>query len=332
VVVYAHGGGWLRGDKVNRITDKVNLFTGAGYVFVSINYRLSPQAVTSLEPNRVKHPDHAHDVGEALGWLDRNVARYGGNPERMALIGHSAGAHLVSLVGSDPRYAAAYGVARRQLRGVVSLDTAAFDVAAKATPGSARARSLLLFWNAFGTPGENATSGSWRDASPLAFADASDPPFLLVTQSAPARVAENARMADSLGQPGAVLPVPLSHSAINAALGAPGDTSGVTRAVMAFVERAFAAGRPPRAIITGHPRRALSTSRRRTRVTFRFRANRRGARFECRLGRRAFRRCRSPRSYALAPGRHRFAVRALSGAGSPGRADSFRFRIVRALP
>ena len=109
VVVYVHGGGWRIGDKDNQLADKVNLFTGAGYVFVSINYRLSPTN-NNYDPGRIRFPDHPDDVGEAIGWIDRNIGAYGGDSERLLLIGHSAGAHLMSLVTHEPGL-------RRALRG-----------------------------------------------------------------------------------------------------------------------------------------------------------------------------------------------------------------------
>jgi hypothetical protein len=246
----------------------------------------------------------------------------------MILIGHSAGAHLMSLVGTDPRYTGAFRVATRQLLGVVSLDTDAFDVTEQATPGIGRPRALPLFWNAFGTPEENAATGSWRDASPLTWADPADPPFLLVTSTVPARVRDNTRMAQALSQPDAVLSVPLSHAGINDAVGATGDASGVTDAVTGFIERVLPkAG--PRASITKHPKRRVRTVKRRELVTFRFRSNPRGSRFQCRIAGKSFKRCRSPRRYRLRPGRHRFSVRALADDGTRGRADSFAFRVVR---
>jgi acetyl esterase/lipase len=200
VVVYVHGGGWRQGDKRNRILDKANLFTDAGYLFASINYRLSPEALSATpDPSRVMFPDHPHDVGEAIGWLGRNLASRGGDPERIALIGHSAGAHLVSLVATDPSYVEAYGVDPWQLIGAVALDTGAFDVPARiAELGPA---GQLLYFNAFGTVAENAATGSWAEASPIEWADPADPAQLLVTQMASqARVQENRRMASALGQ------------------------------------------------------------------------------------------------------------------------------------
>jgi hypothetical protein len=151
------------------------------------------------------------------------------------LIGHSAGAHLVSLVGVDPSFSGAYGVPGRVVRGVVSLDTAAFDVAAKADP--ARNRRPLLFWNAFGTPREEAADPRWASASPINTADRRDPAFLLVTQRRPGRIAENGAMLRALGnrRRDSLVTVPLDHEGINRALGSPRDTTGETKAVMAFV-------------------------------------------------------------------------------------------------
>jgi len=243
VVVYVHGGGWQAGDK-RGVGHKARLFTSAGYLFASVNYRLSPSDRGSPAADRVRFPDHPHDVGEALGWLTRNVGRYGGNADRLVLIGHSAGAQLASLVGVDTSYSTAYGVPARAVRGVVSLDTAAFDIAAAADP--ARSRRPQLFWNAFGTPQEEAGEARWASASPIGFAGRGDPPFLLVTQRRAERVAENAAMVRALGdrRSDSLVAVPLTHAGINRILGSARDTTGETAAVMAFV--AAVVGRPRR--------------------------------------------------------------------------------------
>jgi len=182
--------------------------------------------------DRVRFPDHPHDVGEALGWLTRNVRRYGGDADRLVLIGHSAGAHLASLVGVDPSFRSAYGVPARAVRGVVSLDTAAFDVAAEA----AGSRHPQLLWNAFGTPREEAADLRWATASPINFADRRDPPFLLVTQRRRSRVAANGAMLRALGdrRRDSLVAVALDHAGINRMLGSPRDATGETEAVMAF--------------------------------------------------------------------------------------------------
>jgi acetyl esterase/lipase len=234
VVVYVHGGGWQAGDK-RRVGHKARLFTRAGYLFASVNYRLSPSVRGLPAPDRVRFPDHPRDLGEALGWLTRNVRHYGGDPDRLVLIGHSAGAHLASLVGVDPSFGSAYGVPARSVRGVVSLDTAAFDVAAGADP--ARSPRPRLFWNAFGTPREEAADPRWASASPIDLADRGDPAFLLVTERRPTRVAANRAMLRALGdrRSDSLVAVPLDHAGINRMLGSPRDRTVETDAVMAFV-------------------------------------------------------------------------------------------------
>jgi len=114
VIVMVHGGGWQRGDKANAniATNKYRHFTQAGYVFVSINYRLSPA---------VKHPAHVQDVAKALAWVAKNINRYSGNPARIYLMGHSAGAHLAALVATDQRYLEAAGENLQLLKGVILL-------------------------------------------------------------------------------------------------------------------------------------------------------------------------------------------------------------------
>ena len=122
VVVMIHGGGWRTGDKANESQgkQKASFFTGRGFVYVSINYRLSPA---------VQHPAHVEDVAKALAWVADHIASYGGDPERIFLMGHSAGAHLAALVTTDERYLSKLGKSSLKLNGVILLDTAGYDIA-----------------------------------------------------------------------------------------------------------------------------------------------------------------------------------------------------------
>lgn len=332
VVVYVHGGGWRAGDKGNKIARKANLFTGAGYLFASVNYRLSPNPIDPGFPaDRIRFPDQPDDVGEAIAWIDRNVSGYGGDPARILLIGHSAGAHLVSLVSTDRRYLTRWGVDRRHLIGTVSLDTDAYDVASRIATGTDQARALL--YNAFATPAENVADGSWAAASPLAHAGPKDPPMLLVTQAgAPRRAADSATMAAALGAGrGEVLAVPYDHAGINDAVGSPADPAGESAAITAFFERMIAAVDPARVRIERRPRRRvrIGHGRRRVKVRFRFAARTAAAGFECRRDAKPFRRCGSPVSYRVGKGRHRFRVRATASNGGHGPVEVVRFRAVR---
>jgi hypothetical protein len=95
-----------------------------GYVFVSVNYRLT---TTNQNPN-VTFPAHVQDLARAIAWIYRHVGNYGGDPKRLHLCGHSAGSHLVSLVAADPRWLAAHGLSPAVLRAVVANDTEAYDM------------------------------------------------------------------------------------------------------------------------------------------------------------------------------------------------------------
>ena len=79
----------------------------------------------------------AADVASAIAWVRSNAAKEGLDLERIVLMGHSAGAHLVALVGTDPRYLKAAGVPMRAVKGVILLDGAGYDIAGQmARPGN----------------------------------------------------------------------------------------------------------------------------------------------------------------------------------------------------
>jgi len=332
VVIYVHGGGWMRGDKGNAIANKVALFTGAGYVFASVDYRLSPDPPDPpYPPDRIRFPDQPDDVGEAIGWIDRNVSAYGGDPSRIILIGHSAGAQLVALVSTDSGYVARWGVDPDHLLGTIPLD-GAYDIAA--TIASAVPQRRPLYYNAFATPAENAIDGAWQAASPIDSAGPEDPPMLIVTQQAnPRRTAASEAFAAALGPGrGDVLAVPYDHGGINRAVGsAADDPAGETDAIMGFIDEVLGAARPPKVKITAHPPKRVKLHRHegRVRVHFRFKAKGDAKGFECRLDDAKFRRCSPPQSYRVRRGRHSFRVRAIGAGGDRGPTKKFGFRVVR---
>lgn len=125
VVVYVHRGEWARGDK-SEVCFKPKLLNEHGIVFVSVNYRLSDVA---------PHPAQVDDVAAAVRWLNDHVEEYGGSPRRMVLMGHSAGCHIASMVGLDPRPLAKVGLSPDVLRGVVMWSGGAYDLAAKVAEG-----------------------------------------------------------------------------------------------------------------------------------------------------------------------------------------------------
>lgn len=119
LILFIHGGGWSIGDKRQGAGDKSVTYPAMGYAFASTNYRLVP-AVTPA--------DQAADIAAAVALLRRDAVRLGHDPDRIVLMGHSAGAHLAALVATDPRYLQGAGVPMAAIAGVILLDGAGYDV------------------------------------------------------------------------------------------------------------------------------------------------------------------------------------------------------------
>ncbi|MEM7785237.1 MAG: alpha/beta hydrolase fold domain-containing protein [Planctomycetota bacterium] len=118
VMIYVHGGGWRIGDK-SRVGNKAEFFCQLGWAFVSTNYRFVPQG---------KHPNNVQDVAACIAHVAKNAEEFGIDPKQIYLMGHSAGAHLVSLVATDHRHLEKYQQKLNIIKGVISLDTQAYDV------------------------------------------------------------------------------------------------------------------------------------------------------------------------------------------------------------
>jgi len=145
VVIYVHGGGWSIGDKSNQIENKVNLFQSLNYIFVSINYRLSPFPYELNNPNRIMYPIHNNDVADAIKWVYDNIHEYGGNNNKIALLGHSAGAHLVALTGTNNTFLNNVGLSINNVKGIAIIDTEGYNVVNKVQENN------NLYINSFGT-------------------------------------------------------------------------------------------------------------------------------------------------------------------------------------
>ncbi|MFO0878033.1 MAG: alpha/beta hydrolase [Gemmataceae bacterium] len=114
VLFFVHGGAWVHGDKDT--FGLYGLFAAAyakqGIGVVVTNYRLSPA---------VQHPEHIRDVARAFAWCCKNIERHGGRADQLFLCGHSAGAHLVSLLASDLTYLTAHKLTTSAIRGVIPI-------------------------------------------------------------------------------------------------------------------------------------------------------------------------------------------------------------------
>jgi acetyl esterase/lipase len=158
-----------------------------GYAVASIDYRLVPQATVE---------DEAADVAEATAFLRSNAARLGFDPGKIALVGHSAGAHLVALVGTDPKWLNGAGLTMDAVRGIVPLDGAAYDVPRQRQIG---ARMMdATYDQAFGNDSERQK----RLSPTLQAAKPNAPAFLIMHVQRPDGVAQSQALATALEKAG----------------------------------------------------------------------------------------------------------------------------------
>jgi len=226
VVVYVHGGYWKAGDKSQK-GHLPEFFCRRGILFVSLNYRLAP-AVT--------HPVLIQDVARAVAWVHDHIAEHGGDAAQLYLTGHSAGAHLVALLGTDANRLGEVGKSLSILRGVIPLDSAAMDIRSVAANDR---RADSPYRAAFGDE-----PAAWADASPLVHAESAKslPPFQIVVAYGPAIANKKAGVdafAAALRNNGTRAEVVdassfREHQSLMAEFGAAGDP--VSAAVLEFIE------------------------------------------------------------------------------------------------
>jgi len=130
VIFWIHGGGWQAGDKTS-VQLKPQWFVEKGFVFVSTNYRLLPH---------VEMLTIFQDVAKSLGWVHKHIAKHGGDPARILVGGHSAGAQLAALICIDDRYAKAEGVPFAVLKGCFPVDGDTYDIPAMIETAETRQR------------------------------------------------------------------------------------------------------------------------------------------------------------------------------------------------
>jgi arylformamidase len=227
VVMFLHGGGWQIGNKTSGHVDKGIAWAEHGVVFVSINYRLAPE---------VTHPKQIEDVAQAFAWVQKHASEFGGDPSRIFLMGHSAGAQLVDLLGTNSKYMQEQGLKLTDIKGVISLDTASLNLNERLAEDSGEAKLVGgMIKSAFGTD-----PAILADASPtLAIKPgAKYPPFLMFCgEQRVTCVAQHQSFSSALKKVGGtvtVQAVPLSHGDVSKAAGQP--NSDIFKASLAFVE------------------------------------------------------------------------------------------------
>ncbi len=154
VAVFFYGGSWRGGSRADYAFVGKAL-ADAGIVTIVADYRAFPQA---------RFPGFMDDAARAVRWARDNAAAHGGDPRRVFLMGHSAGAHIAALLATDARYLSAVGIRPGDIAGVVGI-AGPYDFLPLTDP------KLI---EVFGSEEE------WPESQPINFVDGDEPPFLLL--------------------------------------------------------------------------------------------------------------------------------------------------------
>src|SRR6516165_5698132 len=235
VVFWIHGGGWQGGDKTS-VQIKPQASMDKGFVFVSTNYRLLPH---------VDMGTIVRDIAKSIHWVHDHIAEYGGDPKRLFIMGHSAGAQLAALVCTDERYLKAEGLTLAITKGCVPVDGDTYDVPAIIETAETRWRVHGLPKAKFGHRekfGNDAAKHKDFSAVTHVTKDKGIPPFLILhVADHPDTTAQAQRLGNVLKDAG--LPATVfgaketTHNKINADLGLPDDAA--TKALFEFLGKAL---------------------------------------------------------------------------------------------
>lgn len=235
VAFWIHGGGWEQGDK-GQVKLKPQMFMDKGFVFVSVNYRLLPA---------VDMGTLIRDVAQSFHWMEEHVAEFGGDPRRVLVAGHSAGAQLAAILCTDEKYLKEQGVSFDVLKGCMPVDGDTYDIPAMIEVTELRCRLCGMPLPKFGHRAKFGDDpAKHRDFSAVYHVakDKGIPPFLIL------HVAGNADTSAQAFRLGAVLKeagVPVrvfgaretTHNKLNDDLGIADDPA--TKALAEFLEANF---------------------------------------------------------------------------------------------
>ncbi|MFL1013458.1 alpha/beta hydrolase [Flavisericum labens] len=172
-VLLIHGGGWLTGSKENERVMAQHLALN-GYVGIAVAYRLGFEA---------KYPAGVNDLKDAIVWAKKHAKKYNINPDKIAVLGASAGAQLATLIGTTPN-STIYNVDEKisnEVQAIVNVDgIVSFihpEAAAESKPGKESMGGIWLN----GEKEENFKN--WKEASPLEYVGKNTPPTLFINSS-----------------------------------------------------------------------------------------------------------------------------------------------------
>jgi acetyl esterase/lipase len=212
VVVFLYGGSWRSGER-GQYRFVGRRLADSGVLAIVADYRTFPYAV---------FPGFVEDAATALAWARAHAAEHGGDPQRLYVAGHSAGAQIAALIGVDARYLAQHGMTPRDLAGVIGL-SGPYDF------------EIAGYEDVFGPEAQ------WPQAQPINFVDGDEPPFLLAhgTGDTVVEAKDSQELADKLRRAGVraeLLWLPdAGHLAPLVAMYRPGSHPALMEAIVDFV-------------------------------------------------------------------------------------------------
>lgn len=218
ILLVVHGGAWRSGDKAaaEAINQKVAHWIPKGFVVVSVNYRMLPLA---------RPEQQAQDLGQAVAWVQQQAGQWGADVNRLFLMGHSSGGHMIALLAADQQMQARTGA--QPWRASIILDGAGFDLL------DVMSKPHAPFYDAaFGT-----LHSDWVAASPAAHLGEGVPPTLMICSTLRE---ESCKRSTAFGSQlraranvAKIVGVPSTHGAIDADAGGDNDE---TRAIDDFMQ------------------------------------------------------------------------------------------------
>lgn len=239
VVFWIHGGGWQAGDRTN-VQVKPQAFVDKGFVFVSTGYRL----LTNVEMVTI-----FRDVARSVRWVHDHIAEHGGDPKRILVMGHSAGAQLAALICIDDRYLKAEGLSLAIIKGCVPVDGDTYDVPAIIETVETRQRVHGLPMPRFGHRVKFGNDpAKHRDYSAVTHVAKGKgiPPFLILHVADHPDVSAQAERLEAVLKDAGISAKRFAaretnHTRLNENLGLPDDPP--TKALFEFVDEALKNGR-----------------------------------------------------------------------------------------
>jgi acetyl esterase len=171
-VIIVHGGGWVNGTKTSYVPPLFEPLSKGGFAWFTINYRLAPQ---------YPHPAALEDVNAAIRWVKKNAKTYKADPNRIALVGESAGGHLVSL-------AAAMGTGDTKVAACVPF-YGVHDIVDRSEVMGAVGDNIEKYLQVKGMGA--ADVAKMRAASPVTYVHKNMPPYLMIHGTADKAVPYN---------------------------------------------------------------------------------------------------------------------------------------------